>query len=131
MKNGCGPSRGKFKTCKRFLLNCCLFICTEIEIANWLTLPEDIPKPGPGYDAIVCLGNSFAHLPDFDGKQENHRLALRNFASMLKPGGILIIDHRNYDAIIDTGRAPVQNIYYVVRLGVGCFFFIMKYFLLC
>ncbi|XP_071802665.1 glycine N-methyltransferase-like [Asterias amurensis] len=90
-----------------------MFDSWEIEIANWLTLPEDIPKPGPGYDAIVCLGNSFAHLPDFDGKQENHRLALRNFASMLKPGGILIIDHRNYDAIIDTGRAPVQNIYYV------------------
>ena len=33
---------------------------------------------------------------------------------MVKPGGILVIDHRNYDYIIDTGSAPSQNIYYNV-----------------
>lgn len=38
-----------------------------IEEANWLTLPEDIQKPGDGYDSVICLGNSFAHLPDFKG----------------------------------------------------------------
>ncbi|XP_022081501.1 glycine N-methyltransferase-like [Acanthaster planci] len=84
----------------------------EIEVANWLTLPHDISKEGDGFDAIICLGNSFAHLPDFEGTQENQLVALRNFATMLKPGGILIIDHRNYDAILDTGRAPIKNIYY-------------------
>lgn len=31
---------------------------------------------------------------------------------MLKPGGILIIDHRNYDYIMKHGRAPKKNIYY-------------------
>ncbi|KAL0969891.1 hypothetical protein UPYG_G00234060, partial [Umbra pygmaea] len=32
---------------------------------------------------------------------------------MVKPGGILIIDHRNYDYILETGRAPQgKNIYY-------------------
>ena len=31
---------------------------------------------------------------------------------MLKPGGILIIDHRNYDYILKNGRAPKKNIYY-------------------
>uniref|UniRef100_UPI003AAA5BB5 glycine N-methyltransferase isoform X2 n=1 Tax=Centroberyx gerrardi TaxID=166262 RepID=UPI003AAA5BB5 len=65
-----------------------------IEEANWLTLPEDVQKPGDGFDAVICLGNSFAHLPDFKG-------------------GILIIDHRNYDYILETGRAPQgKNIYY-------------------
>lgn len=39
-----------------------------IEEANWLTLAEDIQKPGGGFDAVICLGNSFAHLPDFKGK---------------------------------------------------------------
>lgn len=35
---------------------------------------------------------------------------------MVKPGGILIIDHRNYDYILETGRAPQgKNIYYQVR----------------
>lgn len=42
-------------------------VSSVIEEANWLTLPEDIPKPGDGFDAVICLGNSFAHLPDFKG----------------------------------------------------------------
>jgi len=33
---------------------------------------------------------------------------------MIRPGGILIIDHRNYDFILDSGRAPSKNIYYNV-----------------
>lgn len=34
---------------------------------------------------------------------------------MVRPGGILIIDHRNYDYILETGRAPQgKNIYYKV-----------------
>ncbi|XP_078068358.1 glycine N-methyltransferase [Mustelus asterias] len=84
-----------------------------IEEANWLTLPSDIQKPGDGFDAVICLGNSFAHLPDFKGDQSEQKLALTNIASMVKPGGILIIDHRNYDAILETGQAPRgKNIYY-------------------
>ncbi|NXT77482.1 GNMT methyltransferase, partial [Zapornia atra] len=38
-----------------------------IEEANWLTLEKDLEKPGDGFDAVICLGNSFAHLPDFKG----------------------------------------------------------------
>uniref|UniRef100_A0A3Q1GFL9 Glycine N-methyltransferase n=1 Tax=Acanthochromis polyacanthus TaxID=80966 RepID=A0A3Q1GFL9_9TELE len=84
-----------------------------IEEANWLTLADDIQKPGNGFDAVICLGNSFAHLPDFKGDQSDHKLALQNIASMVRPGGILIIDHRNYDYILETGRAPQgKNIYY-------------------
>ncbi|XP_027856788.1 glycine N-methyltransferase [Xiphophorus couchianus] len=84
-----------------------------IEEANWLTLPDDIHRPADGYDAVICLGNSFAHLPDFKGDQSEQRLALRNIAGMVRPGGILIIDHRNYDYILETGRAPQgKNIYY-------------------
>jgi len=84
----------------------------EIEEANWLTLPEDIHKPGSGFDAVICLGNSFAHLPDSTGDLRDIKKALRNFFEMLKPGGILIIDHRNYDYILDTGKTPAKNIYY-------------------
>uniref|UniRef100_A0A8C6TVW7 Glycine N-methyltransferase n=1 Tax=Neogobius melanostomus TaxID=47308 RepID=A0A8C6TVW7_9GOBI len=84
-----------------------------IEEANWLTLPEDVEKPGDGFDAVICLGNSFAHLPDFKGDQSDQKLALHNIASMVKPGGVLIIDHRNYDYILETGKAPQgKNIYY-------------------
>lgn len=41
---------------------------TVIEEANWLTLEKDLEKPGDGFDAVICLGNSFAHLPDFKGE---------------------------------------------------------------
>ncbi|XP_009875421.1 PREDICTED: glycine N-methyltransferase, partial [Apaloderma vittatum] len=81
-----------------------------IEEANWLTLEKDLEKPG---DGVICLGNSFAHLPDFKGDQSDHKLALRNIASMVRPGGVLVIDHRNYDHILATGCAPPgKNIYY-------------------
>lgn len=48
------------------------------------------------YDAVICLGNSFTHLFESDLRQ----IALHNFAKVLAPTGKLIIDHRNYDAII-------------------------------
>lgn len=42
-----------------------------IEEANWMTLDKDVPQPpGGGFDAVICLGNSFAHLPDCKGERE-------------------------------------------------------------
>ena len=90
-----------------------------IDEANWLHLEDDlnkeghIPKDG-GFDALICMGNSFAHLPDFEGNQREHEMAINNFYKLLKPGGILMIDHRNYDYILDHGQAPSKNIYYNV-----------------
>jgi len=94
-----------------------------IEEANWLTLVEDCLEAGictqesghttlKGFDALYCLGNSFAHLPDFTGNQAEQKIALKNFAKCVRPGGIFIIDHRNYDYILDTGKTPSKNIYY-------------------
>lgn len=84
-----------------------------IEEGNWLSLKEaNIDFPEGGYDAIICMGNSFAHLPDFDGKQTSHYQAIENFRECLRPGGILLIDHRNYDHICHGGKAPMKNIYY-------------------
>ena len=42
----------------------------------------------------------------------DHKRCIQNMYDMLKPGGILIIDHRNYDYILKNGRAPKKNIYY-------------------
>ena len=44
-----------------------------IEEANWLTLEQDIERPPGGFDAVICMGNSFAHLPDFHGDQSDHK----------------------------------------------------------
>jgi len=84
-----------------------------IEEGNWLCLHEQMKEhKGSGFDAIICMGNSFAHLPDFSGDQHDQRIAIANFYELLKPGGILVIDHRNYDYILEHGAAPTKNIYY-------------------
>lgn len=73
--------------------------------ADWRWLNEDIHGK---YDAILCLGNSFTHL--FDEK-ERHR-ALAEFYAALKHDGILIIDQRNYDHILDQGFSTKHKYYY-------------------
>lgn len=84
-----------------------------IEEANWLTLYDDIEHLiGDGFDAVMCLGNSFAHLLDNYGDQREQIQAISNFEKCVKPGGLLLIDHRNYDNIMDTGAAPAKSIYY-------------------
>ncbi|XP_053600330.1 glycine N-methyltransferase [Plodia interpunctella] len=85
-----------------------------IEEATWETLPQDIKNflPGVTFDAVICLGNSFAHLLDEYEDQRTQRMCLKNFAQCLKPGGLLFIDHRNYDAMINSGATPGHSIYY-------------------
>jgi len=51
----------------------------EIYEANWLTLVQDINPPQGGFDAVICMGNSFAHLPDSHGDQRDHRKCIENF----------------------------------------------------
>ena len=86
-----------------------------IEEGNWLNLHETLEDlKGEGFDAIICMGNSFAHLPDFAGENQDQKKAIDNFHKLLKPGGIMVIDHRNYDFILQHGYAPKKNIYYNV-----------------
>ncbi|KAI0208899.1 Glycine N-methyltransferase [Lamellibrachia satsuma] len=86
-----------------------------IEEANWLSLSYDLSDvdgvPQGGFDAVLCLGNSFAHLPNFEGSIHNHKVALSNFRDMTKPGGSIVIDHRNFDEILTNGNVSVKNIY--------------------
>ncbi|MGH8795276.1 MAG: methyltransferase domain-containing protein [Stackebrandtia sp.] len=72
--------------------------------ADWRWLNRDVHGT---YDAIVCLGNSFTHL--FSGR--DRRKALAEFYAMLKHDGVLIIDQRNYDAILD-GEYGNKHVYY-------------------
>lgn len=88
-----------------------------IEEANWLTLVDDLQhvedvEAGTRFDAVLCLGNSLSALPDFDGGLTKQRRALGNFWALVRPGGLLVIDHRNYNCILETGIFPSSNIYY-------------------
>lgn len=52
----------------------------------------------PEFDAVLCLGNSLPHAVG-PGALEG---ALRDFAACLKPGGLLLLQNRNFDAVIRT-----------------------------
>ena len=63
---------------------------------------------GDSFDAIICLGNSFTHLFD----ENDRRKALAEFYAALRHDGVLILDQRNYDAILDDGYSSDHTYYY-------------------
>ncbi|WP_158883290.1 methyltransferase domain-containing protein [Amycolatopsis anabasis] len=73
--------------------------------ADWRWLNRDVHGE---FDAVICLGNSFTHL----FSERDRRKALAEFYAVLKHDGILILDQRNYDAILDNGFSSKHTYYY-------------------
>ena len=73
--------------------------------ADWRWLNRDVHRK---FDAIICLGNSFTHL----FKEKDRRRALAEFYAALKHDGVLILDQRNYDHILDVGFSTKHKYYY-------------------
>ena len=73
--------------------------------ADWRWLNRDIHGK---YDAVICLGNSLTHL----FKERDRRKALAEFYAALRHNGVLILDQRNYDAIMDEGFSSKHKHYY-------------------
>ncbi len=76
--------------------------------ADWRWLGRHVKGE---FDALICLGNSFTHLFDEADRQR----ALAEYYSLLRPGGLLILDQRNYDALLDHGAQPRHKFYYCGR----------------
>lgn len=72
--------------------------------ADWRWLARDIHSK---FDAVICLGNSLTHL----FSEQDRRKALVEFYAALNHDGILVLDQRNYDGILDTGFSS-KHIYY-------------------
>ena len=53
-------------------------------------------RVGTGFDALLCLGNSLPHLLT----PADLTVALDDFAACLRPGGLLLIQNRNFDAVL-------------------------------
>ena len=67
------------------------------------------------YDAIICLGNSFTHIFN----EHDRRRTLAEFYAMLKHDGVLILDQRNYDALLDGTTGGPSHKYYYCGEGVS------------
>lgn len=72
--------------------------------ADWRWLGRDIHNR---FDAVICLGNSLTHL----FSEQDRRKALAEFYAALVHDGVLILDQRNYDGILDNGFTS-KHIYY-------------------
>jgi glycine/sarcosine N-methyltransferase len=55
----------------------------------------DLASLGERFDAVLCLGNSLPHLLTAAAVAE----ALSDFAAVLRPGGLLVIQNRNLDRV--------------------------------
>jgi SAM-dependent methyltransferase len=73
--------------------------------ADWRWLNRDVHGK---YDAVICLGNSFTHLHS----EHDRRKALAEFYAALRHDGILILDQRNYDTMLDKGFDSKHVFYY-------------------
>ena len=74
--------------------------------AEWGALTEQFDTDS--FDAVLCLGNAFTHVLN-----ERDRLdALGQMYSLLHPGGLLLIDQRNYDCILDKGFGSKPQPYF-------------------
>ncbi|HEX9620358.1 MAG TPA: class I SAM-dependent methyltransferase [Polyangiaceae bacterium] len=73
--------------------------------ADWRWLNRSVNEK---FDAIVCLGNSFTHL----FSERERRRALAEFYAALRVDGVLVLDQRNYDAILESGFKSQHKYYY-------------------
>jgi sarcosine/dimethylglycine N-methyltransferase len=78
----------------------------DTRVVDWRDLSDAFGASR--FDALVCLGNSFSHLMDHEARRE----AIDAMYTVLKPGGILLLDQRNYDAILDQGFSSKHKFYY-------------------
>ena len=67
-----------------------------LAVAGFGGLAAAFPDDVGALDAVTCLGNSLPHLPD-DAALD---AALADMARMLHPGGVLVVQDRNYDRVL-------------------------------
>ncbi len=68
-------------------------IATRFEVAGFGDLS---PRLGNDFDALLCLGNSLPHVLT----ASDLYAALTDFAACLRPGGLLLVQNRNFDRVL-------------------------------
>ncbi len=70
-------------------------VLARFEVAGFGRLAKIFGKAS--FDALLCLGNSLPHLLS----PEDLASALADFAACLKPGGLLLVQNRNFDRVLE------------------------------
>lgn len=65
----------------------------DVVCADWIDLTKKISEK---FDCVICLGNSLACEMDALKRQQ----AVSNWAEMLSDNGIIVVDRRNYEAML-------------------------------
>ncbi len=66
----------------------------RFEVAGFGGLHESV---GGGYDALLCLGSSLPHVLE----HADLKVALADFGACLRPQGLLLIQNRNFDRVLN------------------------------
>jgi SAM-dependent methyltransferase len=69
-------------------------VSVRFEIAGFERLAETFGRQN--FDALLCLGNSLPHLPNASALAAT----LTDFAACLRPGGLILLQSRNFDAVM-------------------------------
>jgi len=67
----------------------------RFEVAGFGDLAQTFGRES--FEAVLCLGNSLPHVLDEAGLAT----ALRDFAAVLRPSGLLVLQNRNFDQVLE------------------------------
>jgi len=68
-------------------------VAVDFQVAGFGGCAAVWPDP---FDAVTCVGNSLPHLPD----DASLARCLADFAAVVRPGGTLVLQNRNYDRLL-------------------------------
>jgi SAM-dependent methyltransferase len=85
----------------------------DVRLADWRSLSSTFAPRS--FDAILCTGNSISHLD-----RQAMPVALREFATLLAPGGILLVDTHDWPQVVAAGDRLVLDPELLRRAGRRC-----------
>jgi glycine/sarcosine N-methyltransferase len=72
-------------------------LASGVDVSFRVAALGDLGALGETFDAVLCLGNSLPHLLSAAAVAG----ALADFTAVLRPGGVLVIQNRNFDQVWD------------------------------
>lgn len=85
----------------------------DIIQSRWQDLPERVPGE---FKFALCLGNSMVHTET----KSNMLSALEGISKVLSPGGILVVDSRNWEKLYQSKPRIVTSHHVIERQGIRC-----------